>query len=122
MSAEEHVYVVVRTDIPPIRQAVQACHAAHEAGASFYRPHGGMHFTGNELVEPSLKHRGSNLVLLAISSEEELMQLAKDLSETSIRFEMFFEPDYSMGWTALATEPISGKMRESFKKYKSLKF
>lgn len=38
MADKYYVYVLVRTDIPLHAQAVQACHAALEAGFAFSAP------------------------------------------------------------------------------------
>lgn len=34
-----------------------------------------------------------------------------------IEFEMFYEPDYDTGYTAIATRPLIGKERKPLSKY-----
>lgn len=99
MDKTPYTYVLVRTDIPLADQIVQVGHACLEAGFKFERP-----------------ERTPNLVLLAMKNESELKRFASFLEYNHIRFEMFFEPDDEMGFTALATEPIYNEQRSHFAK------
>ena len=40
------------------------------------------------------------------------------LKDKGIEHHMFHEPDNNMGYTAIATEPIYGKDRKFFRKFK----
>lgn len=97
--------MVVRRDLTNIQKAVQSCHAAQEAGILF----GG---TGNP----------NHLVLLGVGSEEDIIALRDGLAEKySIRSALFFEPDNDVGYSALATEPISGEKRRAFRGMEALR-
>lgn len=98
--ADTYIYVVVRQDLVAEQQAVQACHAAWQAGSE----------TGVAGASP-------NLVLLHVPHEEALHRLAQTVEEKGIRYALFFEPDGDMGYSALTTEPLScRKQRALFSK------
>jgi len=99
--AKPYVYVFVRQDMSKEYQIVQACHACLEV----------------EKV-PAETH----LILIGVKNQLELLEVAEKLTAKAIGFEMFFEPDYETGHSALTTEPIYGARRLVFKKYKLLKF
>lgn len=84
-----YVYVLVRSDIEPEQQLVQAAHAALEAGFRFRAP-----------------HQTAHLVALSVASEAELLQAAARLEHEGVEHHVFFEPDNAMGHSALATEPL----------------
>lgn len=84
-----YIYVLVRSDIPQEQQMVQACHAAAEAGFAFDAP----------AVTASL-------IVVTVPSREALLEAQERLVRYGIRSEMFFEPSWEMGYSALATEPI----------------
>lgn len=88
-------YILVRRDMPPSVQVVQASHAAMETGFKCPAPPTPTHF-----------------VVLGVSGEKELQFYAEYLKAHGIRCEMFFEPDYGWGNTALCTHPIKGKIKE----------
>lgn len=85
----------MRTDIPLPAQAVQACHAALE------RP-----------------TQSTHLVLFAIKNEQELFKTKDMLINNGIDYSMFYEPDFDMGYTAIATEPIHEADKRIFKRYR----
>ena len=76
------MYVLVRSDLPVVTQAVQACHAAHEAGAAFGAP------------------PGCHLLLLSAASLHELTQALVVLGD--LRPLPFLEPDLNHQVTAVA--------------------
>jgi hypothetical protein len=90
-----YVYVLVRKDIPLRAQAVQACHACYDGQLT--------------------KRKSCNLVLLNVEDENDLQKYATLCRDQDIKFEMFYEPDYDLGWTALATMPLKGEKRSLFK-------
>jgi 2-keto-3-deoxy-L-rhamnonate aldolase RhmA len=96
--APHYVYVVVRRDIPLEDQAVQACHAALEAGYAFAAP-----------------ANTASLVLLSVEDEHALNDLAKVLAVKEVAHTLFFEPDNDMGHSALATRPVTGETRGLFR-------
>jgi hypothetical protein len=86
-----YVYIVVRTDIKKEYQLVQACHSVLEAGLTYERP-------SEEVI---------HLVVLAVESKWDLEGVAYKLENENIRFQEFYESWGGMGFTSLATEPIS---------------
>lgn len=96
-----YTYVLVREDIPLAQQMVQACHAALEAGFAFDAP-----------------AVTSSLIVLTVPNREALLAARERLERYGIRSELFFEPDWQMGYSALATEPIAErKKRFALSKY-----
>ncbi len=84
-----YTYVLVRQDIPLEQQMVQACHAALEAGFAFDAP-----------------AVTSSLIVCTVPDLDALLAARERLNRYSIRSEMFFEPSWDMGYSALASEPI----------------
>jgi hypothetical protein len=89
-----YTYVLVREDLPLEQQMVQACHAALEAGFAFDAP-------------PTT----SSLIVCTVPDREALLAARERLSRYGIRAEMFFEPDWEMGFSALATEPLTERKK-----------
>ena len=84
-----YTYVLVREDIPLEQQMVQACHAALEAGFAFDAP-----------------AATSSLIVCTVPDREALLVARERLVRYGIRSELFFEPSWNMGYSALASEPI----------------
>jgi hypothetical protein len=78
---------------------VQVGHACLEAGRQFEQPD-----------EPC------HLVLLAVSSERDLQLIVEEVELTGVRWAVFREPDDNLGLTAACTEPISGSIRQVFRR------
>jgi hypothetical protein len=103
MSTSPYVYVLIRRDIPIEHQLTQACHAALEIGLR-------------------CKNTGviSSLITLAVPDARYLLEWKKKLDLEGVLHHLFYEPDVHadgpMGWTALATEPLCGEVRNMFKK------
>jgi hypothetical protein len=95
------VYVLVRRDLTLEQQAVQACHAAFEAGFQFGRP----------ADAPS-----PNLVFLGVRDREYLLEMQMRLEYAGIPIAVFTEEDDGVGETALATAPLVGVDRRYFRK------
>ena len=96
-----YVYVLVRTDISLEQQLVQASHAALEAGFRFTQP-----------------SQVASVIVLSVSSREELEAAAQRLTIKGIDHHLFFEPDFGMGHSALATRPLTHKKeRHLMRKY-----
>jgi len=68
---------------------------------------------GREFLTPD----NSFLVLCSVENEEELLAVEEYLGLRGIKSVKFWEPDDNMGWTALATQPVSGKDRKVFKRF-----
>lgn len=95
----QYTHVVIRRDISVEQQVVQGIHAAMAATAQF----GGL-------------TSETRLVLMSVEDEEELLSLADKLHYSNIEFSLFKEPDYKMGFSALATSPGIISDRKMFKK------
>ena len=95
-----YVYVFIRKDISYEQQLVQAAHAALELGMKY----------------PNIKDQCS-IVIVGVKNKNELLKVSNRLKDNNVDFEMFFEPDFDMGESALATRPIVGEERLLFKKY-----
>ncbi len=89
------MYVLVRTDIDPVQQVVQASHAAAEAGRTFYAAHHGI----------------ASLIVLGVPDREALLAAQRRLCAQGLGCELFFEPDFGIGESALATEPLNAQGR-----------
>ena len=96
--------MVVRTDIPPENQLVQAAHACHHAGSDFGAP------------------PDTYMVVLGVPDEQGVLKAAKMLDEVGISYHLFQEDDYPEGQNALCTEPISKGKRLYFTGYELLEF
>jgi hypothetical protein len=101
MDNTPYTYLFIRLDLEPARQIVQAAHAALEAGHAF-----GEH---------------SHLVLIGANSEQQLLNIAEHLTTHQIEFQMFHEPDYNTGHTAICTRPLTGDERKPLRKFSLMK-
>lgn len=96
-----YVYVLVREDISPEQQLVQAAHAALEAGFRFEQP-----------------AETARLIVLSVPDRDALGAAAARLARYGIAHHQFFEPDFGMGHSALATRPVFlPKERHLMRKY-----
>ena len=87
-----YTYILVRGDLSPAQQMVQACHAALEAGFAFSAP-----------------AETSSLITLSVPDKAALLAAQARLEAKGIRTLCFFEPDFDMGFSALATCPLYEK-------------
>lgn len=97
------MYIFVRNDLPAVVKLIQAAHATYKAGLRFK------------------EERVVHFCVFGLKNETKLKSVAWDLNETGFDFEMFYEPDFDIGHTAIAVMPIVGEKREWFKKFKLLK-
>lgn len=79
---------MVRTDLPLPQQAVQACHAAYEAGSL------------------SSDAEDIYLILCQVKDEKKLQLESEKLNGAGIEHALFREPDLGGQATALATLPL----------------
>lgn len=93
------MYILVREDIPPKHQAVQACHAGISAG--------------RELIPRDEQH--PNLVVLTVPDEAALMRWCERLDHAQVGYRYFREADMADQVTAVATEPLEPWQRKLFK-------
>lgn len=89
--------MLVRQDLSPSQQAVQACHACLECGKS--NPWSGDH---------------PHLVLLGVPNEETLATWSAKLRERFTNLVEFREPDLANSLTAVAIPGVTGKLRSVF--------
>lgn len=94
-----YVYILIRQDISPSQQGVQAVHAGMQA-----------------IHEYKGLERDTRLVLLSVKDEYDLLYWKEKTQDLQINHEVFFEPDNEIGWSALATAPISRREGKIFKK------
>lgn len=99
-----YTYIFVRKDLSIPQQIVQSSHAALEAGFRFEQP-----------------TTTSHIVLIGIENQEELTKTAHYLETKGIDCEMFWEPDYDTGYTAIATRPLFGEERKPLKRFSLLR-
>lgn len=97
------MYIFVRQDLTPAQQIVQAAHATHHAGIKFGPTELPTHF-----------------VLIGVHDQAELIKIAGYLGIHGIEHEMFYEPDFDTGYTAIATKPLYGSERKPLRKFKLL--
>lgn len=88
--AKRTFYVLVRTDIPVEHQLVQAVHAAAEAARLHYRP----------------EHGIASAIVLQVPTLCALLAAQARLAGKGVATELFFEPDFGIGHSALATAPL----------------
>lgn len=88
--------MLVRQDLSPSQQAVQACHACHEAGNQFP-------FRGDT----------PHLVLLGVPDEESLADWLR--RGVHCNATPFYEPDLDSTLTAVAFSGVTGAARKLFR-------
>ena len=87
-----YVYVLVRRDISLAQQVVQSNHASWEAGLAFQAP-----------------GHTCSMVVCTVADQKELLEAAERLARYGIEHQVFFEPDFGMGYSALCTRPLETK-------------
>lgn len=98
---QRYVYILLRKDLSPSMQIIQASHACLEAAWKWKR--------GSS--DPI------NICLLALPSENALLKAEERLQQRGISTYAFYEPDDNLHWTCLCTEVIEEGQRQAFKKY-----
>lgn len=94
---------MVREDLPPPQQAVQACHAVLEAARQ-------------GLIPDDIEH--PHLVMCALPNEERLDDFFDSVHYAGIKYACFTEPDLGDSHTAFCTEPLYGDSRKTFRSLK----
>lgn len=100
MPRTPYVYVLIREDLSLEQQLVQSNHAALEAGFRFQKP-----------------HETAHLVMCMVPDQARLLAAAEHLERQGVEHHLFFEPDYEMGHSALATRALFGPERRMLRKY-----
>ena len=96
-----YVYILVRQDLSIAQQAVQSVHAAIEATKAFKQT-----------------PRHPSVIICSVEDEKALQKAIFKVEQSGIRYKAFLEPDIGNQMTAIATEPVCGKQRKVFKKFK----
>ena len=91
------LYVVVRADLGPGPQAVQAAHAMREFAADYPR------------LEAAWHEKSNTLVMLAAANEKDLLDIAIDLGYRGAPVAAFHEPDLGNALTAICVGPQGGR-------------
>ena len=102
-----YVYIFLRKDIPQTAQIIQAAHATHEMAL--------------RIKEEQKPEKIAHFVLFQANDEAHLERIKTFLDTNSVGHYTFYEPDYDMGHTAIACEPIYGDRRNIFRKFKMWK-
>lgn len=95
-SEASYLFAAVRQDLPPAIQGVQLCHATATAAAA-----GGL-------------REDTRFVIVSVKDQEQLLELARQLDHDGVAFSMFEEPDYGIGYSALATHVAGVKTGKRF--------
>jgi len=95
------LYVLVRTDLSVEQQAVQAAHAAAEAGRQYYRA----------------EHGIARLVMLGVPGPFALQQAQRRLTLAGLEFVTFYEPDNDVGESAVAVRPLADHERGPLRRW-----
>ena len=96
-----YTYCFIRKDLPRHYQIIQACHATQEITKTVTQPDGVSHF-----------------ILFEVRDEVQLTEVKMKLDEKGIGSHMFHEPDHGTGYTSICTEPVVGKDRNFFRRFK----
>jgi hypothetical protein len=96
VSDKHTFYVLIRTDIPLHQQVVQSVHAAAEAARTYYRR----------------EHGIASAVVLSVPDKASLLAAQAKLHAKGIATDLFFEPDFGIGESALATQPLRDEQRK----------
>lgn len=99
------MYIFVREDLPPVVKLIQAAHATYNAGRNFPL---------NYEIPPV------HFCVFGVKDEQALQAVAWRLEKQGYKFELFFEPDFETGDTAIAVQPQVGPDREWFRNFKLL--
>lgn len=87
-----YCYVLIRRDISLPQQLVQGCHAAREAALFLESP-----------------AETASVIVCTVADRDALMEAAARLERHGIESQLFFEPDFDMGYSALCTKPLLNK-------------
>lgn len=105
--SDQYIYGFVRRDLPPVQRIIQFGHACVEVGLDL----GTDERKAAPLSPP-------NICLFEVADEDELIAVVRQLRSARIKHSAFYERDYDVGFSAVATEPISGDARSFFANFK----
>jgi len=93
----EYTYCFIRKDIPIHAQIIQTAHAC---------------------LQSDKPKTVNSIILFEVKNEEHLIKTNEYLQGRGLKTYMFFEPDYDMGYTAIATEPLQGEDRTIMSRFR----
>lgn len=97
-----YTYCFIRKDLNPTQKIVQLGHVTYELAKR----------------QPQDDSEPCNLILFEIKDEKELVATSYYLEHNGIEHYMFDEPDYDLGFTAIACVPVTGQQREIFSEFR----
>jgi hypothetical protein len=101
------LYCFIRKDLSEEQRIIQMSHACFEAGKVF----------GERTDVPP------HICLFEVADEEALFEVSKYLRSKNVKYEIFYEPDKSMYWTSICSEPVEDEEKRSvfadFKLYRA---
>lgn len=90
----------VRQDIPIEHQIVQSCHAALTMGS--------------QVIVDGIP----NIVLIGVPSLKSLERVQAKLDSHGIEYRAWTEPDFNLGFTSIATEPLTKEQKTPLANYR----
>ena len=100
---KSYFYLFIRQDLPIAQQIVQTNHATYHMAVS--HPH------TDKTAIPSI-------VLIGVPNKKALERIIVKLRQNNIEHTPFFEPDWEMGLSAIATSPnLSYEQRAALRNY-----
>lgn len=97
--SKPYSYVLVRKDLSHSQRVVQSCHAIQEV-----------------TMENPEAFENTHMVVLQVENEDHLKEVKQQLGRFKrvLKFHTFFETDDNVGFTALATSPITNRYVRNF--------
>ena len=97
--SKPYSYVLVRKDLSHSQRVVQSCHAIQEV-----------------TMENPEAYKNTHMIVLQVENESHLKEVTQQLGRFKrvLKFHTFFESDDDVGFTALATSPITNRYVRNF--------
>lgn len=105
-----YVYIFIRKDLTPQQMIVQSNHATWLGGADLLAP----------LRVRTGKLPRCNFVVIGVRSEAKLKEVEEEIKQAGFGYTYFIEPDLGNTLTSICTQPLYGKQRLIFSRYKKL--
>jgi hypothetical protein len=96
--------VFVRQDIPLAQQIVQSNHATFEIA--------------RRLQQPQNLDETPSCIVIGVPDKTALFRVIEKLRKHDIQHEVFYEPDFGMGLSAVATVPLEQAQRRCLSNYR----
>lgn len=94
----------VRQDIPLAQQVVQSNHATFEAA--------------RRLPQPQNLDETPSCIVIGVPDKSALFRVVEKLRRHDIGHQVFYEPDFNMGLSAIATVPLEQGQRRCLSNYR----